>query len=72
MIPAGALESAAIEGLYFAGRGISASEMAIASARVIGTCLSTGYAAGMLAAYHALGKSRDEAIARLRAEQLPH
>ncbi len=72
LIPAGALESAAIEGLYFAGRGISASEMAIASARVIGTCLSTGYAAGMLAAYHALGKSRDEAIARLRAEQLPH
>jgi FAD dependent oxidoreductase len=71
LIPAGALESASVEGLYFAGRGISASEMAIASARVMGTCLSTGYAAGVLAAYHALGKSRAEAIARLRAEQLP-
>lgn len=70
-VPAGALTSASLNNLYFGGRGISATEMAIASARVIGTCLGTGYAAGMLAAYRALGKPQSEAIERLRSEQLP-
>lgn len=49
-IPATALESAHIHNLFFAGRHLSATEEAIASARVIGTCLMTGYAAGKLAA----------------------
>ncbi|MEO8068404.1 MAG: FAD-dependent oxidoreductase [Flavobacteriales bacterium] len=71
LIPAGALTSVSIDGLYFAGRGISATEMAVASARVMGTCLGTGYAAGMLAAYRALGWSGTEAIEKLRKEQLP-
>ncbi len=48
-IPAGALQSAFLKNLFFAGRNISASEEAIASARVIGTCLATGYAAGRIA-----------------------
>lgn len=50
LIPAGALVSKHLKNLFFAGRTISATERAIASARVIGTCLNTGYAAGKLAA----------------------
>jgi hypothetical protein len=49
-IPAECLTSCEIENLYFAGKNISADDKAIASARVIGTCLQTGYAAGKLAA----------------------
>jgi FAD dependent oxidoreductase len=71
LIPAGALRSTAIDSLFFAGRGISATEMAVASARVMGTCLATGYSAGIMAAHHALDRSEEEAIAVLRHEQLP-
>lgn len=49
-IPARCLQSAQLDNLFFAGRNISASDEAIASARVIGTCLGTGYAAGRMAA----------------------
>jgi hypothetical protein len=49
-VPSGCLVSAAFDNLFFGGRHICADEDAIASARVIGTCLSTGYAAGSLAA----------------------
>lgn len=48
-IPVGCLQSAQLDNLFFAGRNISASDEAIASARVIGTCLATGYAAGRMA-----------------------
>jgi hypothetical protein len=48
-IPAGALRSAFLKNLFFAGRNISASEEAVASARVIGTCLEMGFAAGRMA-----------------------
>lgn len=50
LVPSGCLESGELENLYFAGKNISATERAIASARVIGTCIQTGYAAGKLAA----------------------
>ncbi|HXD92099.1 MAG TPA: FAD-dependent oxidoreductase, partial [Bacteroidia bacterium] len=49
MIPAGCLQSNSVINLYFAGKNISATTKAIASARVIGICLQTGYAAGKLA-----------------------
>lgn len=49
-IPSRSLMSSRFSNLYFAGKNISASEKAIASARVIGTCLQTGWAAGKLAA----------------------
>lgn len=49
-IPNEALQSLALENLFFAGRGVSATERAAGSARVIGTCFSTGEAAGLLAA----------------------
>lgn len=49
-IPARCLMSDAYENLFFAGKGISADSRAIGSARVTGTCLQTGYAAGKIAA----------------------
>ncbi|MGE0637912.1 MAG: FAD-dependent oxidoreductase [Bacteroidia bacterium] len=49
-IPARCLQSTRFSNLFFAGKNISATEKAIASARVIGTCLQTGWAAGKLAA----------------------
>lgn len=49
-IPARCLASPVYKNLFFAGKGISAEAKAIASARVTGTCLQTGYAAGKLAA----------------------
>jgi 2-polyprenyl-6-methoxyphenol hydroxylase-like FAD-dependent oxidoreductase len=50
LIPARTLMSPVYQNLFFAGKGISANTKAIASARVTGTCLQTGYAAGRLAA----------------------
>lgn len=50
LIPARTLMSPVYQNLFFAGKGISAATKAIASARVTGTCLQTGYAAGKLAA----------------------
>jgi 2-polyprenyl-6-methoxyphenol hydroxylase-like FAD-dependent oxidoreductase len=49
-IPMECLFSTEIDNLFFAGRNISAGAEAIASARVMGSCLQTGYAAGVLAA----------------------
>ena len=48
-IPKECLVSSDIDNLFFAGKNISATEEAIASARVIGTCLQTGYSAGKMA-----------------------
>jgi len=55
-VPADCLKSAALTNLFFAGRTISATDGAIASARVIGICLQTGYAAGTIAASKILNK----------------
>lgn len=55
-IPANCIISEAVDNLFFAGKNISATSRAIASARVIGTGLQTGYAAGKLAC----GKTSDE------------
>jgi len=49
-IPARALRAAKIKNLFMAGKTISADTDAIASARVMGCCLATGAAAGVLAA----------------------
>ena len=53
-IPKGCLQSVHLNNLFIAGRNISATDGAIASARVMGICLQTGYAAGKLAANHAM------------------
>lgn len=49
-IPLGCLQPMEIEGLIAAGRCISGTSEALGSARVIGTCLATGEAAGREAA----------------------
>ncbi len=65
-IPARVLQSERLPNLYFAGRNLSATDEAIASARVIGTCLATGFAAGRLAAGAALQEPRGNTIAAIR------
>lgn len=49
-IPLRCLISAEIEGIFFAGRCLSATHEALASVRVMGTCFATGQAAGKAAA----------------------
>ena len=68
-IPMDCLISDSLDNLYFAGRCISATDRAIASARVIGTCLQTGYAAGMYAALRNQGVGELESIRRIQKEQ---
>jgi FAD dependent oxidoreductase len=70
LIPAGVLASRNLRNLFFAGRAFSATEPAIASARVIGTCLSTGYAAGMMAASTVRHGAWQDAIERIRDIQI--
>jgi hypothetical protein len=50
-IPNRCLKSSSSPNLFYAGKNISADMQAIASCRVIGTCLATGYTSGVLAAY---------------------
>ena len=69
-IPAGCVEALGVANLYVAGRQLSATDTAIASARVIGTCLGTGYAAGALAAGAAQGRARDATIGCIRRTQV--
>lgn len=51
-IPARCLTNSHLPGLFFAGRCLSCDHDALASLRVMGTCLATGQAAGRLAAAH--------------------
>lgn len=69
-VPASCLQSAAISNLFFAGRNISATEKAIASARVMGICLQTGYAAGCLAAASVKGFSQNDTVKQVQKGQL--
>ena len=69
-IPAGCLQSATLENLFFAGRNISATDGAIASARVMGICLQTGYAAGCIAAAAASSLSLTDAVSQIQNGQL--
>ncbi|WP_411728444.1 FAD-dependent oxidoreductase [Methyloglobulus sp.] len=69
-VTAGMLVSRHLDNLFFAGRGLSATEAAIASARVIGTCLGTGYAAGCLAAEFSDTGTWQSAIDKIRRLQI--
>ena len=69
-VPAGCLQSASIENLFMAGRNISATDEAIASARVMGICLQTGFAAGCMAAASALKQSLKDSIKHIQNDQL--
>jgi hypothetical protein len=52
-IPLGALKAAGVANLWTAGRCLSCDHQAQAALRVIGTCLATGQAAGLAAAWQA-------------------
>lgn len=69
-VPARCLQSDGMDNLFFAGRNISATEGAIASARVMGICLQTGYAAGCMAAATATGLSMQESVKQIQTGQL--
>jgi hypothetical protein len=69
-VPAGCLQSNNIKNLFMAGGNIAATSGAIASARVMGICLQTGYAAGCLAASAATGLPELETIKSIQKEQL--
>lgn len=55
-IPARCLRRHDVPGLFFAGRCLSADHEALASVRVMGTCMATGEAAGKLAVDFVLGR----------------
>ena len=69
-VPASCLQSDHISNLFVGGRNISATNGAIASARVMGICLQTGYAAGSLAAAQVLGICDKEMIQNIQYAQL--
>lgn len=69
-IPHDCLIAETADNLFMAGRNISADKEAIASARVMGICLQTGYAAGLLAAAKASGISEQEAIENIQRQQM--
>jgi hypothetical protein len=66
-VPVGCLR-AADGAMLFGGRCVSADEVAIGSARVIGTAMGTGYAAGTLAAVLVAGGSEAAGVERARRE----
>lgn len=57
-IPEECLQSKHIHNLFFGGKNISATDRAIASARVMGICFQTGYASGKLASDYVSSKSK--------------
>ena len=69
-IPSECLISDSITNLFFGGRNISADDSAIASARVMGICMQTGYAAGFLAAGLILGLSENSTVKEIQKEQI--
>jgi len=71
-IPQGSLMAVTTENLFMAGRNISADKEAIASARVMGICLQTGFAAGLLAAANASGMLPSQALQIIQREQMAY
>ncbi|CAN5852793.1 FAD-dependent oxidoreductase [soil metagenome] len=69
-VPARCLRSKNIGNLFMGGRNISATDTAIASARVMGTCLQTGYAAGYMAAAMLMGINEQAIINDIQTRQL--
>lgn len=64
-IPLDCLRAVELENVFVAGRCLSAETGAMTSARVIGTALATGWAAGTAAAFQVAGKSLNDAVAQI-------
>lgn len=69
-IPLRSLHSRNVDNLFFAGRTISATHVAFASTRVMGTCAVAGQAVGTAAAL--AGQAREEGIAEIYAGARMH
>ncbi len=67
-IPLDCLRPVELDNVWVAGRCLSATTGAMTSARVIGTALATGWAAGTAAAFQASGRSIDDAVALIRKQ----
>jgi hypothetical protein len=67
-IPLDCLRPVELDNVLVAGRCLSASTGAMTSARVIGTAMATGWAAGTTAAFLTLGRPLDDAIALVRKQ----
>ena len=65
-IPLDCLRPVELENVWVAGRCLSATTGAMTSARVIGTALATGWAAGTAAAFQVAGHSLNEAATAIR------
>ena len=61
-IPVGCLLPKGLQNVLVAGRCLSATREAHSSARVMGTCMAMGHAAGALAAMSSLAKQEPRAI----------
>jgi hypothetical protein len=67
-IPLDCLRPVELENVFVAGRCLSAETGAMTSARVIGTALATGWAAGTAAALQAAGRPLEEAVTLIRKQ----
>ena len=65
-IPFDCLRPVELDNVFVAGRCCSATTGAMTSARVIGTALATGWAAGTAAAFQALGRPLEDAVTAIR------
>jgi hypothetical protein len=67
-IPLDCLRPVELDNVWVAGRCLSASTGAMTSARVIGTALSTGWAAGTAAAFQTAGRPPEDAVTNIRKQ----
>ena len=67
-IPLDCLRAVELDNVLVAGRCLSAETGAMTSARVIGTALATGWAAGTAAAFQTSGRSMEDAVAAIRQQ----
>ncbi|MEK7676416.1 MAG: FAD-dependent oxidoreductase [Verrucomicrobiota bacterium] len=67
-IPLDCLRPVGLDNVLAAGRCFSASAGAMSSARVIGTALATGWAAGTVAAFQALDRPVESAVETIREQ----
>jgi hypothetical protein len=65
-IPLDCLRAVELDNVFVAGRCLSAETGAMTSARVIGTALATGWAAGTATAFQNAGKPLEQAVERIR------
>jgi hypothetical protein len=67
-IPLDCLRPVELDNVWVAGRCLSAETGAMTSARVIGTALATGWAAGTAAVFQASDRSLNDAVAQIRKQ----